>query len=173
MPCPGGRLRYSRRRVTVDGRFAASLSRLTLPFCFINTKAHSLVIGSQFPFTLKSSEWHTWLKALGYTTHILYLNPGSGSKTQLPSTGIATTLLRCPRRNIPPAACGASVVPDCRKVFNHCWVPVNHSPVLLTASDRRLAFLRSRTGIHRACPMWRPHPCDSSMKRSPAEQEQG
>ncbi|RDH30276.1 hypothetical protein BDQ94DRAFT_149321 [Aspergillus welwitschiae] len=49
----------------------------------------------------------------------------------------------------------ASVDPDCRKVFNHYWVPVNHSPVLLTASDRRLALLRSRTGIHRACPMWR------------------
>lgn len=59
--------------MTVDGRLAASLSRLILPFCFIYTKAHSLGIGSQLLFTLNSVEWHMWLKALGFLFRFFFL----------------------------------------------------------------------------------------------------
>ncbi|OJZ91938.1 hypothetical protein ASPFODRAFT_55598 [Aspergillus luchuensis CBS 106.47] len=88
-----------------------------------------------------------------YTTHSLYLNPGSGSKAQLPSTGIATTLLHARGEKYPRLLAS-----------RHNWVLANPSPVLLAASDRRLALLRSKTGIHRTCLVWRHHPCDCSTK---------
>ncbi|OJJ76283.1 hypothetical protein ASPBRDRAFT_38711 [Aspergillus brasiliensis CBS 101740] len=83
------------------------LNEMRLP-PFLHRPLVDIVLISLLSSSAKTGNSTEFCFSSGYMAHSLYLNPGSGSRARLPSTGIATALLRRARRKIPPAACGVS-----------------------------------------------------------------